>query len=91
MKGLNLRVVVATTTVFVALLYLVCAVFQPVFPSWPMYACPVWEALFPGFSWTLPGVVLGLIEAALYGAAGSALYVGIYNVFATRTTRHAAV
>jgi hypothetical protein len=91
MKGLNLQLVVATTTAFVALLYLVCAVFQPVFPSWPMYAAGFWEAMFPGFSWTVPGVLLGLIEAVVYAAAGSALYVWIYNFFATRTSRQARV
>ena len=34
MRPLNLKLLVATTTVFAALLYLVCVSSQPFFPDW---------------------------------------------------------
>lgn len=86
MNHLNLKLVVVTTTVFVAIAYLVCVAFQPIFPSWAMYTTDMWYSTFPGFSWTPGGVLLGLIEAALYGLFGSALFVGLYNLFADRFT-----
>ena len=89
MIPLNLKLVTTTTTVFAALAYVFCAAFQPLLPNWAMYTSPMWAASFPGFSWTLGGVLLGLVEIMLYAAAGSALYVGLYNFFASRmTTAH---
>lgn len=82
----NLQVVTATTTVFAVIVYLVCAAFQPLFPAWPMYDPIRWAAILPGFSWTPGGVVLGLVEVALYAALGSALFVGLYNALAARLT-----
>lgn len=84
MKGLDVRVVVATTTTFAVLAYLVCVAFQPLFPEWPMYALARWQALFPGFSWTVSGVALGLVEIGAYAAGGSAAYTWLYNTFAAR-------
>lgn len=51
-----------------------------------MYTTDLWAAIFPGFSWTLGGVLLGLIELALYASLGSALFVALYNFFARRST-----
>jgi hypothetical protein len=84
MNRLNLSVVVATTTTFAVIAYLLCAAFRPLFPTWPMYDPIMWQMLFPGFSWTLSGVLVGLVEVALYAAVGSALFVGLYNFFAAR-------
>ncbi len=86
MTRLNLKLVTITTTVFAALAYLSCVIFQPLVPNSAMYTSPMWAASFPGFSWTLGGVLLGLVELVLYAAVGSALYVGLYNFFATRLT-----
>ena len=41
------------------IVYVVCAAFRPFFPAWPMYDPLMWAAVFPGFSWTVGGVVLG--------------------------------
>lgn len=84
MNRLNLSVVTATTTTFAILVYAVCAALRPLFPAWPMYNPVMWQMLFPGSSWTLGGVLLGLVEVALYAALGSALFVGLYNFFAAR-------
>jgi hypothetical protein len=86
MTRLNLKLVTTTTTVFAALAYLSCVAFQPLLPNWAMYTSPMWAATFPGFSWTLGGVLLGLLEMILYAAVGSAVYVGLYNFFAARLT-----
>jgi hypothetical protein len=81
MQRLDVKVVEATTTTFAMLAYLVCVAFQPIFPDWPMYALPRWQALFPAFTWTIIGVVLGLFEIAAYAAVGSVAYAWLYNVF----------
>ncbi len=86
MTQLNLKLVTTTTTVFAVVAYLFCAAFQPLLPNLAMYSSPMWAATFPGFSWTLGGVFIGLVEMALYAAVGSALYVGLYNFFASRMT-----
>lgn len=83
-RGLNMRLVVTATTAFVSVVYLVCVALQLLFPAWQTYTSAAWAATFPGFSWTIAGVVLGLVDAALYAAVGSALFVWIYNFFARR-------
>jgi hypothetical protein len=84
MQRLDIKVIVATTTSFAMLAYLVCAAFQPIFPDWPMYALARWQALLPGFTWTINGVVLGLIEIGAYAAVGSVAYAWLYNTFTDR-------
>lgn len=86
MRPLNLKLVATAATAFAVIAYLVCAAFQPLFPTWAMYTSAMWAATFPGFSWTPFGVLLGLVEVALYASLGSALYVVLYNFFATRLT-----
>ena len=41
----------------------------------------VWFQFLPGFSWTLPGMLLGLVEAFVYGLFSGILFGPIYNVF----------
>jgi hypothetical protein len=84
MKGLDVKVVVAATATFAMLAYLVCAAFQPLFPDWPMYALTRWQALYPGFTWTPGGAIIGLVETGVYAATGSAAYTWLYNAFTTR-------
>ena len=85
MRYLNMKLVTETTTVFAAIVYLICVAFRPLFPTWAMYTTEMWYATFPGFSWTLGGVLLGLVEVALYAYLGSALFVVLYNFFARRS------
>ena len=86
MRPLNLKLVVTATTVFAALLYLVCASSQPLFPDWALHGLVRWQGTFRGFTWTLGGVLLGLVERVVFIALASAAYVGIYNFFAVRFT-----
>lgn len=84
MTRLNLRLIVTTTTAFAVIVYAICVAIRPLFPSGAMNDPVMWAALLPGFSWTAGGLLLGLIEVALYGALGSALFVGLYTFFAPR-------
>lgn len=84
MSKLNLKLVAASLAVASVIAYLVCVLFQPIFPAWAMYTSDSWAAMFPGFSWTLPGALVGLIESALYGLLAGALFVTVYNFFAPR-------
>ena len=86
MRPLNLKLVVTATTVFAVMLYLICTSSQPLFPDWAMHGLLRWQGTVPGFSWTLGGVLLGLVELVVFIALASAAYVGIYNFFAVRFT-----
>ena len=86
MRPLNFKLIMATTSVFAALLYVVCVSSQPFFPDWVMHSLPRWQGTFPGFAWTIGGVLLGLVELIVFMAVASAVYVGIYNFFAVRFT-----
>jgi len=86
MNQLNAKLVITTTTVFAAVVYAVCVAVHCtlLLPNLASYTTPMLEATFPGFSWTLGGVILGLVEIMLYAAIGSAFYVWLYNFFAGR-------
>jgi hypothetical protein len=90
MRRLNLKLVVTATTAFAALLYLICVSSQPLFPDWPMHTLLRWQGTFPGFSWTIGGVLLGFVELVAFMAVASAAYVGIYNFLAGRMTTNKA-
>lgn len=84
MSKLNLNLVSISLGVAAAIAYLVCVLFRFVFPGWTMYTLENWAAMFPGFSWSLLGILIGLIESALYGFLAGALFVWVYNFFAPR-------
>jgi hypothetical protein len=88
MNRLNLRLVTTTTTIFAAIVYAVCIAVHCslLLPNLAAYTTPMLVATFPGFSWTPGGILLGLLEIMVYAAIGSALYVELYNFFATRLT-----
>lgn len=84
MSKLNFKIVAASLAVSAAVAYLICIAFRPIFPAWAMYTSDSWAAAFPGFSWTLAGVLIGLVESALYGLLAAAIFVPIYNFLSTR-------
>jgi hypothetical protein len=90
MRRLNILLVSSTTTAFAVILYLVCVAFRLVFPGWAMYELDRWVAIFPGFSWSILGVTIGLIEIAAAAALGSALYAWLYNALARRLVSRGA-
>lgn len=90
MHKLSFKVISATLSVSAGIVYLLCVVFRPVFPNWAMYTSSMWLAAFPGFSWSLGGILLGLVEILLYGVLAAVIFVPIYNFFATRFDRPAS-
>jgi len=90
MSKLNFRIVAASLTASAALAYLVCVVFKPIFPAWAMYTSDSWTVAFPGFSWTLPGLVIGFVESALYGLLAAVIFVPLYNFFSARFSARGA-
>ena len=89
MQTLSIRATIYALTALAAIAYVVCALFQPLFAAWPMYDVVFWQMLFPGFSWTLGGVLIGLIWAVLYAGIAGWIFAGVYNFFAKRQTASA--
>jgi 2TM family of unknown function (DUF5676) len=79
---LNWKVVAKSLGSFAAISYVLCIVFGLLAPSW-LHASWLLEAMLPGFKWLSVGsLVLGLVEAILYGAWAGVLYSTLYNYFA---------
>jgi len=80
MKPLRFKPVVLALTSFGILTYILCVVFDLIFPQWAMYK--MWEILLPGFTWISWGSFLvGLIGVIVYGFYVAAVFVPIYNYF----------
>ena len=70
-------------SLFLALTYVVCVVFDLIFPGYAMYE--VWSGLLPGFVWLTPtGFVIGLVESFLYGWYAALIFGGLYNAIAAK-------
>ena len=86
---LNWKIVTESLASFAAISFVLCVGYGLLVPA---AFHPSWllEAILPGFKWlSLGSFVLGLIEAALYGAWAGVLYSALYNYFARRTDRRA--
>jgi hypothetical protein len=86
---LNWKVVMKSLASFAAISYVLCVSYGLLAPT-SLHAAWLLEAILPGFKWlSLGSFVLGLIEAALYGAWAGVLYSALYNYFARRAARGA--
>ena len=86
---LNWRVVTQALSSFFAITFVLCVGYGLVVPA-RFHAPWLLEAVLPGFTWLTPGgFVLGVIEAALYGAWAGILFSTLYNFFARRESRGA--
>lgn len=65
---------------FFALTYLLCVAFRLVVQDAGNHI--PWFQFFPGFSWTLGGVLLGLIESVAYGWYVALVFGWLFNFFA---------
>ena len=82
---LNWRLVGKTTGSFGAITFALCVVYGLVMPA-RFHAGWLLEAILPGFTWlTVAGFLLGVVEAALYGAWAGILFSALYNYFARNT------
>lgn len=77
MKGLSIKTVGLALGILFAVSYVLCVLFDLVFPGWAMYQ--VWQGLLPGFSWSAIGFLIGLVETVLYGFYIAVIYVPVYN------------
>ncbi len=70
-------------SLFFALTYIVCVVFDLIFPDYAMYE--VWSGLLPGFVWLSPvGFIIGLVESSLYGWYAALIFGSLFNAIAGR-------
>ncbi len=70
-------------SLFLTLTYVVCVVFDLIFPNYAMYQ--TWSGLLPGFVWlTTAGFVIGLAESFLYGWYAALIFGGLFNIIASR-------
>ncbi|HXF69096.1 MAG TPA: DUF5676 family membrane protein [Thermoflexus sp.] len=88
MKSLSIKTVGLSLSALFAVTYVLCVLWDLVFPSWAMY--PIWQGLFPGFSWSLGGFVIGLVETVVYGFYAAVIFVPIYNYLQRREVEAAS-
>ncbi len=83
MEKLNIKVVALSLGVFLAVLYVLCVLFDLL---WPVYEMrKVWSFLLPGFTWlTTSSFLLGLAESFIWGLLLGVIFVPIYNYFSGR-------
>jgi Na+-driven multidrug efflux pump len=77
MKGLSIKTIGLSLSAVFALTYVLCVIWDLVFPGWAMYR--VWQGLFPGFGWSIVGLLVGLVETVLYSVYAAAVFVPVYN------------
>lgn len=86
MKGLSLVAVGHATSLFFAIAFSLCVLFDLVFPEHAMYQ--TWQQLLPGFEWLdWKSYLLGLVESYGYGWFVALIWVPLYNVFAAKDER----
>ena len=78
--GISLKAAGHATSLFIAITFLLCVVFDLLFPRYAMYHA--WLGLLPGFHWlTWGGFLIGLVESYGYGWFIALIWVPLYNVF----------
>lgn len=66
---------------FLSLSFVLCVVFDLIFPGMAMYES--WMRLLPGFTWLSPGsFLLGMVESFGYGLYIALVFCPIYNFLA---------
>ncbi|HEX9625567.1 MAG TPA: DUF5676 family membrane protein [Acidiferrobacterales bacterium] len=84
--GVSIAAVGHASSLFLAVTYTLCVVFDLLFPQHAMYTA--WEKLLPGFTWISWGAYfIGLIESYLYGWYLAVVWVPLYRLFAARAAR----
>lgn len=83
MEKLNIKVVALSLGVFLAVLYMLCILFDLFWPVYDMRRA--WSLLLPGFTWLTPSsFLLGLAESFIWGLLLGVIFVPIYNYFSDR-------
>lgn len=80
MNVLRFKPVALALIAFGLVTYILCIVFDLIFPQWAMYK--FWEILLPGFTWiTWGSFFVGGLGVLIYGIYIAAIFVPIYNYF----------
>ena len=83
--GIHLLALGHTASLFLAITFTVCVVFDLVFPDMAMYES--WRRLLPGFEWlTWKSYFIGLVESYGYGWYFALIWAPLYNFFLRRLT-----
>jgi hypothetical protein len=83
-RSISLPAVGHATSLFLAISFTLCVIFDLIFPQHQMY--PAWQKLLPGFEWiSLGSYVLGLVESYAYGWYFALIWVPLYNVIVSRS------
>jgi len=78
MEKLNIKAVSISLGVFLAIIYVICVLFDIILPTYEMHSA--WQLYLPGFTWLTPfGFLLGFLESFLWGFLSGILFVPIYN------------
>ena len=82
-QGASLTAVGHATSLFLAISFALCVVFDLLFPQHAMYLA--WLKLLPGFTWiSWRSFGLGLVESYGYGWYFALIWVPLYNFFVHR-------
>jgi hypothetical protein len=83
MRPLNFKVVVSALSIFGAVTFTVCVLWDLTFPSYTMVE--IWKVLLPGFrDITWGSYFLGLVEIILYALYTALIFVPSYNYLQRR-------
>lgn len=70
-------------SLFFAVTFIVCVVFDLIFPDYAMNE--TWAGLLPGFVWLTPlSFIIGLAESFIYGWYAALIFGGLFNAMAKR-------
>lgn len=82
-QGVSLLAVGHATSLFLAVSFALCVVFDLLFPEHAMFEA--WRMLLPGFEWLSWGsFFLGLVESYGYGWYFALIWVPLYNFVTLR-------
>jgi hypothetical protein len=85
-SGFSLTATGHATSLFLATTFILCVVFDQLFPAHAMYQ--VWQRLLPGFQWiSWKSFFLGAVESYGYGWYVALVWTPLYNVFLARANR----
>jgi hypothetical protein len=82
MKRLTIRGTGLTLGIFSDVTFVLCVLWGMLLPGLHARGVPILEGILPGFTWLTPGsIVLGLVEAFLYGIYIALVFVPLFNYF----------
>lgn len=85
-QRISLYAVGQATGFLLAISFILCVVFDLVFPEQAMFQ--TWQKLLPGFVWlSWKSFIIGVIETYAYGWYFALIWVPLFNVFSARQSK----